>query len=525
MNDTNPPGRGKDARTVAGIAGALILAKFLGIIRSACMAAAYGTGSEATAFHTASRIPLSFSDILFSAIILGCFIPVYSGFCVRDSDPEREREGSEFVSVFFTSFLLLSGLLSVLGILFAPGLISLIAPDLPEETARLATVLLRILLPVLTLVGSTYTLVGILQSKGRFILPSLISATSNAIVILYFLVFNPMLGDRGIYGLAVTYLFSWVVQLLTLLIPLLRMRFRFRFFLSFRNEAFRKALRMMPPIVIGSWLAPVSLLIGTRFSSSLANPGAITVFEYAVNIETILSGILAYSICNFIFPRLSRLHASGDAAGFADEARRSLTAGLALTLPVMAASVILAKEGTALLYFRGAFTAADLEETANTLRILALGIPAFCLSELISRMLYASGNPRPSMIASLSGIATDLAVTALLFAFPSVTESLSVGAVAIGYLSGLVVCVAVKLAVLFRTVPGLFTKPFLMQILLLVLTAALSGAVMALLFPLVAGNTYDILHCLWVCAAVAVPGFLVYFAGIRIFRIQRSKNS
>ena len=56
--------------TVLSMVAAMVLSKGLGMVRSMCMAAAYGTGYEANAFSAASRIPLSFFDLLFSAAIL-----------------------------------------------------------------------------------------------------------------------------------------------------------------------------------------------------------------------------------------------------------------------------------------------------------------------------------------------------------------------------------------------------------------------------------------------------------------------
>ena len=68
--------------TVLSMVAAMVLSKGLGMVRSMCMASAYGTGWQANAFSAASRIPLSFFDLLFSAAILGCFIPVYNHSCL-----------------------------------------------------------------------------------------------------------------------------------------------------------------------------------------------------------------------------------------------------------------------------------------------------------------------------------------------------------------------------------------------------------------------------------------------------------
>ena len=126
------------------------------------------------------------------------------------------------------------------------------------ETAALAASLLRIMFPMIIFTGAAYTLVGVLQSKNEFIVPSLISSISNAGVIFYFLFINDALGENSIHGLAFAYLIAWALQLLTLIIPLAKRKFRYYFCLDLKNPALRKALKMTPPIMIGSWLAPVS---------------------------------------------------------------------------------------------------------------------------------------------------------------------------------------------------------------------------------------------------------------------------
>ena len=91
--------------TVLSMIAAMILSKGLGMVRSMCMAAAYGTGWQANAFSAASRIPLSFFDLLFSAAILGCFIPVYNSFADREDKTAAERDADTFACIFFNFIL------------------------------------------------------------------------------------------------------------------------------------------------------------------------------------------------------------------------------------------------------------------------------------------------------------------------------------------------------------------------------------------------------------------------------------
>ncbi|MFR8975287.1 MAG: hypothetical protein ACLVG9_04755, partial [Eubacteriales bacterium] len=56
-------GAKKTIKTAGFMVFATLLAKFMGMYRDILFAALYGTGAEAVAYSTASRIPLLFFDI------------------------------------------------------------------------------------------------------------------------------------------------------------------------------------------------------------------------------------------------------------------------------------------------------------------------------------------------------------------------------------------------------------------------------------------------------------------------------
>ena len=53
-------------KTVIFMMAVTVFSKVLGMLRGILLASAYGTGMEATAFSTASRIPLSFFDSIYN---------------------------------------------------------------------------------------------------------------------------------------------------------------------------------------------------------------------------------------------------------------------------------------------------------------------------------------------------------------------------------------------------------------------------------------------------------------------------
>ncbi|NLE13376.1 MAG: hypothetical protein GX628_06825 [Clostridiales bacterium] len=520
----------RSVRTVALMMGATVLAKLLGMLRGVLLAGRYGTGIEANAFSEASHIPLTFFDLLLSAAILGCFIPVYNSL-------KDEKTSDRFAGLFLNLVLLATGIMAFAGIFLAKPIMMLMGGGLAPEAQRLAVRLLRMLFPMIIFTGATYTLVGVMQSKGRFLLPALVSAISNGGIIIYLLFIDGLLGEGRVYGLAAAYLLSWLLQLATLAIPLYISGFRVGFGLgndgspvdTEAHEALRKALKMAPPIMLGSWLSPVTLLSGLFFSQ-YAEGGNVTVFDYANNAYVIIAGILTYSICNYIFPRLSRLAASSGSGGEGDfnrTTRTGLLSALAMILPFTFAMWVLSREGIALLYMRGEFTAADTLLTASALRGISIGMPAFAVCELLSRTFYSRGQTTVPMLASVCGIAANFAVSCLLiFGF-----GLGMGAVGAAVAAGQWASAIVLLTASALRIKGLFTPRFVLSCLGLAASAALSGAVMETVRRLIGsdpGSASKIVNFSIICAVFAA-GAVIYavpcLAGFTVLRSKTRDNS
>lgn len=493
----------KPVLTVFLMMAATLLSKLLGMLRTVLYASHYGTTPAASAFSAASRIPLTFFDLLFSAAVVGCFIPVYNSF-----GKEREKDASAFALTFLNLIFLATGLLALLGILFADSLIAVVTPGLDPETASLAARLLRMLFPMIIFTGEAYTLVGILQSDDRFLLPAIVSSVSNLGVILYFLIFDKALGKNGIYGLAVAYVLSWLLQFLTLAVPLFLSGKRYRPILQLNNPALKKALRMTLPIMAGSWLAPLTSLIGAHFSSLLASNGN-AVFDYSYNIFIIVAGVLTYSICNYVFPSLSRT--AGQPEEFHGTVRTGLLSALAITAPFTAAVMLLAGEGVTVLYFRNEFTAADVSQTASMLRLNAAALPAFAVTELGMRVFYAKKRTLVPVIAACFGAAVNLTVAAVVQTLPGIGTACALGQLA---------AASVLLAAMIRTERPVFDRAFLSDFLKILAAAILSAAAMygmRLLFP-GAPTERGLLMNLLICAAVFLPGGAVFLLTLKLSR-------
>ena len=498
-------------------------AKALGVVRQMLIAAVYGTGYAADAFNAASTIPLTVFDILLGAAIPGAFIPAYNRLLAKNGSGRAD----EFAGRFLNAIFVFTGGLALLGMIFAPQLTELIASELDAETKLLAVRLLRIMFPMIIFTGGAYTLTGVMQSKGRFMLPAFISSVSNAVMIIYLAVFSRFLGESSVYGLALASAVSWLAQLLILAVPLAvsgKERFHIRPSLGLADPALPGTLRSAPPVMVGAWLTPLMLLIGTRFSAMAAGDGGITVFSNAYHTYILITGILTYSICNYVFPELSRLSAGSDGERFAAELRSGLRSALMISLPFTAAVWLLSPQGISILYLRGRFPAESAVQAALALRCLSLSIPAFTVVEVLNRAFYASGMSRVPMIAAVCGIAADAAVSAALV-FTGAAEGMA--AVAAGAACAQMTAAIVLICFAVKRIKGLFSGFFALRggMTPVLAGTAASAAVMAVIYHLLPSSPYTdgTLRNIIACAAVFLPGTAVY-AGFVLTDMKSNKK-
>jgi putative peptidoglycan lipid II flippase len=284
--------------------------------------------------------------------------------------------------------------------------------------------------------GAAYTLVGIMQSHDRFLLPSLVSAVSNLILILYLAFCSKPIGMTSAVGFACAYVLSWMAQFLTLAVPLWRKQAFPHLTPTCKTADTVLAVKRALPVMFGSWLIPMISLIAKSFCS-FVNPAdiesgaytgaAIVIYENAFSVFAVAAGLLTYGVCNYMFPKLSERFAAGDAQSFARLLQRGFFVSFAMLLPASGALFLLADEIVSVLYLRGGFTEGLAASSGESLKMLALALPSYGMTEFFSRAFYACGKVRYPMLASLSGISVALVACGVLV----VTEQISIGTVSL----------------------------------------------------------------------------------------------
>lgn len=384
-------------KTFAFMFSAIFLAKVLGLVRNIVFANFYGTGFEATAFFTASRIPLQLLDMSLGAAISSTFIPIFNEFLQKKG---KER-AIEFANNFLNIVIVISLILTILGIVFAPQIVSLIAPDLDVATNELTIDLIKILFPILLLTAVAYVFVGFLQSLDEFNIPAIISVVANGILILYLLIFNDKL---GIQGVAVAMLIGWGTQIIVQLPAVIKKGFKYKFIFDLKDEGIRKIVKLALPILISTWVQPINNIVNIRLASGLEEGQAVSAIEYSYNLYLIIVGVFSYTLSNIIFPELSKLTADKNESKIKDILNKSVKVSILFIIPMAIGIAMLSNEIIKVIYERGEFTEQSTILTGGALFYYSFGMIGYGIMELLNKAFYAMQDSKTPMKISAIAI-------------------------------------------------------------------------------------------------------------------------
>ena len=401
------------ARRAGLVALGTLASRVLGLVRDAVVAAMFAVAST-DAFYIAYTIPNTLRVLLGEGAISNAFVPVFSQ--VR---AERgELAGRAFVARFGGALLALLTVCCALGVLTAPLFALGYAGGMRDDPARFQQVvtLTRWLFPFLAFIGVAALCTGTLNVLGRFSLPAFAPALQNVAVIAAPFALFPLLVPLGvdpIYALVIGTLLGGLLQVLVQLPPLRRAGMLPRPILSLGDPDVRRALGLMVPLLVGSGVYQLNLMLSRLFASYLP-VASMSYLYYGGRVIEIPQGMFALAIASAALPTLARLHSEAKREELLALFRYALRLTLFIALPATCALAALAEPIAALLLGRGAFTPAHVVETGRSLAIQALGVWAVACIRVVVPMFAAQRDTRSPVLASALNTLVFLALSGAL---------------------------------------------------------------------------------------------------------------
>ena len=482
-----PPAPGL-ARSTAIQAAGTALSRITGFGRIFAFAYALGDGRLADTYTLANNTPNIIYELILGGVLSGTLLPVFVRELRDDAD-----DGWRAVSAVFSLALVAAAVLSLAFVVVAPLFIRLYTlrtgQEVTDDQIAVATDLLRLFAPQVFFYGLISVTTAIVRAQRRFAAPMFAPVLNNVVVIGLFLAYPSVVGIRSLEGVrddggAVLLLglltTAGVAAMALAQFPLRTVRRHIRWVWAPRHPAVTTILRLSGWTVAFVLANQVALFVVYLLAN--ANAGDVTVYFLTYTIFLLPHGVVSVSIISAVQPELADRWAARDLDGF----RRQLGVGLrsiaALLVPAAVGYVVLARPIVSALLEHGALDAAGATRVADTLALMAIGLPAFSAWLFLTSAYQAMQDTRTLFFLYVVENAVNIVAAVALH--PSMGVRGLGLAFAVAYGAGTVAA----LADLRRRIGGLGGRELLASLARIVAASAVMAAAVAVVARLLEGD-------------------------------------
>ncbi len=381
-------------------AAGILLSRVLGIVRESLKARYLGATGDfaADAFNAAFRIPNLLQNLFGEGALSAAFIPVYANALARGD----RREADRLAGAIFALLGLLTAILVLVGVTFAPALVFAIAPGFAGAKRELTVVLTRILFPGAALLVMSAWCLGILNSHRRFFLSYAAPMAWNAAMIGALLWFGRMAPTDLAVRIAWASVIGSALQFLVQLPVVLRVAPALKPSLGRGSEAVRRVVRNFVPAFFGRGVVQINAYIDQIIASFLPT-GSVSLLAYSQTLTMLPISLFGLAISAVELPAMAS--AVGNREETAAHIRGRLGSGLRhiafFVVPSAVAFLVLGDVIATALFQYGRFTARDTMYIWGILAAASVGLLASALGRLYSSAFFALHDTRTPLRISI----------------------------------------------------------------------------------------------------------------------------
>ena len=406
--------RRDEKRRIAKAAGIMSVATFisriLGYVKDMILANFFGATGIADTFFVAFRIPNLLRELFAEGSMSSAFIPVLTEYQTKHGIEEAKR----LVRITFTFILLFVGSICVLGIIFAPELVTAIAPgfvNMPDKFS-MTVLLTRVMFPFLLFISLAALSMGALNVKRTFFVPALAPAMLNITIIIVVIMFAGKMA-QPIVAVAIGVALGGFVQFAFQMPSFLKNGYSLKPAYDFKHEGLKRMSLLIMPATMGMAVAQINIFVSTILASYLPE-GSITYLYYSMRLVQFPVGIFGVAMGMAVLPILSEHAVKGDYEKLRDDFSFALRLLFFITIPAMAGLIALREPIVNILFQRGKFDYAATVGTAQALLFYSIGIWAIVGVRVVTSSFYSMQDTKTPVKVAIVALATNVLLSVIL---------------------------------------------------------------------------------------------------------------
>lgn len=393
------------AKAAGAMSFATLISRIFGYIKDMILAKYFGATGTSDIFFVAFRIPNLLRDLFAEGSMSSAFIPVLT----ESQTKNGKEEANKLVRITFIFIFIVVGIVCVLGIIFAPFLVSAIAPGFKSDPEKFSqTVLLtRIMFPFLLFISLASVTMGALNTRGVFFIPALAPTFLNISIIVCVFTLSVQF-INPIVAVAIGVTLGGLAQFL-FQIPSFK---RVGYVLfgkssnadndNFWHPGLKKIGILIIPSITGLAVVQINIFVSTILASYLQE-GSITYLYYSMRLIQFPIGLFGVAMGMAVLPALSEHAAKNRFEDLKEDFSFSLRLLFFITIPAMAGLIALREPIVNTLFQRGEFTYEATVGTADALMFYSFGIWAIVGVRVLASTYYSMQDTKtPVKIAIFS---------------------------------------------------------------------------------------------------------------------------
>ncbi len=377
------------------MAVATLVSRITGFIRIVLLATILGAALS-SAFSVAYQLPNLIAALVLEATFTAIFVPVLAR-AERD-DPDG---GTAFVRRLVTLATALLIIATVLAVISAPLLVSLMLGSDPQVNHDLTTAFAYLLLPQVLFYGLSSVFMAILNTRNVFGPPAWAPVVNNVVAIITLGVFlavpgelsmNPVeMGNPKLLVLGIGMTLGTVTQVLLLLVAIRRERISLRPLWGV-DDRLKRFGTMATAMVLYVLVSQIGLVVGNRIASGAAASGP-AIYNYTWLILMLPFGMIGVTVLTVVMPRLSRNAAANDTRAVLADLSLATRLTMLTLIPIVAFMTVAGPAIGSALFAYGNFGDVDAGYLGMAITLSAFTLIPYALVLLQLRVFYAREQP------------------------------------------------------------------------------------------------------------------------------------
>jgi putative peptidoglycan lipid II flippase len=384
------------------------LSRLSGLFRDMAMAFCFGGAPEIAAFMVAYRLANLLRRLVGEGNLQSGFVPHFETLRAKSPHDAFSFYRDSAYSLFASLLLL---------ILAAMGILWLMIQFLPAAWQEIASLTIW-MVPGLLFICLSALNSALLQCQKKYFAPAIAPVLFNAVWIVFALLAARFTLTHAVrilsIGVTMAFAAQWIASA-TFARKEVRVHLEWKEWLHPRlfSSEWKKIIKPMALGAIGIGAMQINSALDAIFAR-IADLSGPTYLWYSIRVQQLPLALFGIALSGALLPPLSRAIQDGDLAVYRRLLSGSLRQAAVLMVPCAFGLFALGASGLNLLYGRGHFSPADLQETLLCLWAYGLGVVPASFVLLLATGCYAKKSYRSPSAASLISVAVNIALNAIL---------------------------------------------------------------------------------------------------------------